>query len=343
MKILFINTKESDGIQDLTYSGIAKILGADNIIEYPWNLNYHIDRRKYPKRNGYVKNSLLGSLKALLKRKEYDFVIVGATKPKCFQNYLDIVDSIPPEIPVVFLDGGDFAQIGGDFIRLNSLELYEQAINKREFDIIFKREYLEDKDLGENVFPLPLSFNYDNSPEKSPEEFKYDVSFWAVESNPIRTKALDLLEDKFDCRDNGTSRNQTFKKYKRKGEFYLQEIAACKIVISCPGVGWDTFRYWEVPALGRFMISVRPQIKIAHNFVHNENIVFCKDDLSDLVDLCNYYLKNESHREKIAQNAAQHSQQYHSDIARGQYLLNILNNFKSGKNYHNSGSEIISK
>ncbi len=262
MKILFINTKESDGIQDLTYSGIAKILGAENVIEYPWNSYYHFNRRKYPRINGYVKGSLSGSLKALLQKKEYDFVFVGAAKPECLENYLDVVDSIPAEIPVVFLDGGDFAQIGGDFIRLNSFELYQQAIQKREFDIIFKREYLEDKDLGKNVFPLPMSFNYDYLPEKLPGEFKYRVSFWAVESNPIRTAALELLEDKFDCRENGTSRNQTFRKYKRKGKYYLQEIAACKIVISCPGVGWDTFRYWEVPALGRFMISVRPKIKI---------------------------------------------------------------------------------
>ena len=331
MKILFINTKESDGIQDLTYSGIAKILGAENVIEYPWNSYYHFNRRKYPRINGYVKGSLSGSLKALLRRKEYDFVFVGAAKPECLENYLDVVDSIPAEIPVVFLDGGDFAQIGGDFIRLNSFELYQQAIQKREFDIIFKREYLEDKDLGKNVFPLPMSFNYDYLPEKLPGEFKYRVSFWAVESNPIRTAALELLEDKFDCRENGTSRNQTFRKYKRKGKYYLQEIAACKIVISCPGVGWDTFRYWEVPALGRFMISVRPKIKIPNNFVPDKDIVFCKDDLSDLVELCDYYLKNESLREKIAQNAEQHSRKYHTDLARGQYILEILNNYKSGK------------
>ncbi len=328
MKILFINTAESDGIQDLSYSGLAKILGAENIIEYPWNSNYHLRRRKYPRSNGYVKGSLLGSLKSLLRRKEYDYVIVAAAKPECFRSYLDIIDSIPAKIPVIFLDGGDFSHLGGDLERLHSFEIYQEAVNRRNFDIIFKREYLENADLGKNVFPLPLSFNFDNLPERLPDKFKYDVSFWAVESNPIRTSALDLLEDKFDCRSNGTTRNQTFRRYKRKGSFYLQEIASCRIVLSFPGVGWDTFRYWEVPALGRFMISIKPKIKIPQDFENNKNIIFCRDDLSDLVELCEYYLRNESSREKIAKNAAQHAREFHSDIARAQYILEKLNNYK---------------
>ena len=80
------------------------------------------------------------------------------------------------------------------------------------------------------------------------------------------------------------------------------------------------------------MISVKPKIKIPDNFEHNKNIIFCKEDLSDLVDLCNYFLMNESLREKIAQNAAQHARKYHSDIARGQYILKILGNYKSNAN-----------
>jgi hypothetical protein len=320
-RFLFVNTLEPDGIQDLMYSGLAKIVTPANIIEFPWNPWYHINKRKYPSNLGYVKHSIISSMIAKLKSRQFDFVIVAASKPKCFENYLKIIESIPSTIPLVYLDGGDFSMPEGDLKRMGREDLYYEVINKRPFDAIFKREYLEEDSLGQNVWPLQFSFNRDRIPEDLPNEKKYNVAFWAVESNPIRTKALELLENKFDCRENGTVRNQVFKKYRRKGDFYLREVASCKIVINCPGVGWDTQRYWEIPSIGRFMISVRPPLKIPNNFRDKEHIVFCKDDLSDLVELCEYYLLHEDEREKIAMNAKEFSLKYHTNISRTEYLI----------------------
>ena len=157
-----------------------------------------------------------------------------------------------------------------------------------------------------------------------PGNFKYDVSFWAVESFPIRTEALKLLEDKFDCVKNGTYRNQKFSKYKRKGDFYLQELSACKIVLNLRGGGWDTLRYWEVPALGGFMITQKPGIVIPNNYEDNKHVIYCNDNLDDLIELCEYYLANESKREDIARCAATHTKEYHTDIKRVEYILNKI-------------------
>ena len=63
---------------------------------------------------------------------------------------------------------------------------------------------------------------------------------------------MELIQDRFDCRANGTTRNQVFKKYKRKGDFYLEELKRARITLNFRGVGWDTLRYWEVPALSGF-------------------------------------------------------------------------------------------
>jgi spore maturation protein CgeB len=323
-KILFINSQEFDYLQDLTYSGLARILNPENIIEYPWNRYYHLNIRQYPKNLGFTDKTLFKSLKAKLKKRIYDFVFVASAKPETFRNYLGLIESISQSIPVIFIDGGDFTEIGGDLKRLNAFELFTKALSYRKFDTIFKREYLLNEKFDENVHPLQFSFNYDRMLEDLPYNLKYQVTFWAVESNPIRTKVFELLYGKFDCNENGTYRNQVFKKYARKGNNYLRELSNCKIILNFPGVGWDTQRYWEVPALGRFMISYKPQIKIPDNFIDAEQIIFCKDDLSDLIEKCEYYLINETAREKIASAGLQHFKKYHSNISRAKYILNKI-------------------
>lgn len=325
-KILYINSRESDYLQDMTYSGLVKVLGIGNVTDSPWNRNYHLKRSSYPKNLGYSADTFLASLSSRMFRSGgYDAVIVGSAKPECFSRYLSLIDGIPASVPVVFIDGGDFADVGGDLTRLKATHLYNEAVSKRPFDLIFKREYLLDREYPDTVIPFPFGFNFSRlDGMTAPEGFLYDVSFWAVESDPIRTEALKLLEDRFDCRANGTVRNQVFKKYKRKGLRYLEELKACRIVLNFRGVGWDTLRYWETPAIGRFMISQRPRIAIPDNFVDGRDIVFCRDDLSDLIELCEYYLNNDGLRETIAANARALALEKHSDAARAQYLLSKI-------------------
>ncbi|KPJ92279.1 MAG: hypothetical protein AMJ55_10000 [Gammaproteobacteria bacterium SG8_15] len=322
MSLYQFNSHSADYVQDLTYSGLVKVFGLKNVIDYKWNQKYHVPYKKYPKNLGYVSGSLLPSL-AHLSVKQFDVVLVGSAKVDCFESYLAFMDRIPANVPVVFIDGGDQPVIGRDLIVYGRPELYEEAIAKRPFDLVFKREMLIDQDYGKNVFPLPMCFNMDRA-RNVPKEKKYQVSFWAVESAPIRVKALDLLSDQFDCKANGTERNQKFSKYKRKGEFYLQELARCKIVLNFRGGGWDTMRYWEVPAIGSFMISQRPQFVIPQNFEHEKHVVFCQDDLSDLIELCEYYLENETAREQIATNGKNHLLQYHTDVKRAEYIIQTI-------------------
>ncbi|HEC43244.1 hypothetical protein LCGC14_2930650 [marine sediment metagenome] len=321
MKILFIGSRKYDYLADLTYSGLIKVLGPENMIELKWNPRYHIPYKTYPKNIPTSRKGIFNPL--LTNKKKYDVVLVAAAKPDCFQAYLSIVSDIPADKPVVFIDGGDREEFGGDLERMGHPGLYEQSISLRPFDKIFKREFLKNTSYPENVYPLPLSVNYDRIPALRVQK-KYQVAFWAVEGHPIRTRVLEMLEDRFDCRENGTHRNQEFKKYKRKGKFYLQELAACTIGLSFRGGGWDTLRYWEIPAVGSFMISQPLNIVIPDDFRSGEEIVFCKEDASDLIDLCTYYLNNSEKRENITARGAAYAREYHSDEARARYIMKIL-------------------
>ncbi len=323
MKILFINSLSADYVQDLTYSGLVKVFGVKNVIDYRWNKKYHLPYKKYPKNLGYVNNSLFQALFREIDFKTIDYVFIGSCKVDAFQTYMEIAPKIPASTPVVFIDGGDGSEVGIDLTVYKHPTLYKEAINIRPLDVIFKREYLIDGNYAPNVFPLPMCFNLDRLPV-IPKGYKYDVSFWAVESHPIRIAALDLLQDKFDCAANGTVRNQKFSKYKRKGKFYLQELAACKIILNLRGGGWDTMRYWEVPAVGGFMMSQKPGIVIPNNFVHEKEVVFIQDDLSDLIDLSDYYLRNDAKREAIAKRGHQKILDFHTDIKRIEYIFNTL-------------------
>lgn len=324
MKILYVNTPSADYVQDLTYSGLVKTFGLRNVIDYRWNKKYHIPYKKYPKNLGYTPGSFFSTyFSGKIDFSQIDYVFVGACKVEAFEIYCAIAPEIPTDVPVVFIDGGDGNRIGIDLTTYGRPELYEKALALRPFDFTFKREYLVDTDYASDVAPLPMSFNFDRVPPL-PKEKKYDVSFWAVESHILRTQALELLENRYDCRENGTTKNQKFSRYKRKGSFYLQELAACKITVNIRGGGWDTMRYWEVPAVGAFMLSQKPGIVIPNNFEHGKDAVFFKDDLSDLIDLADYYLKHEGEREAIARAGREKMLRHHTDVKRVEYIFEIL-------------------
>ena len=62
MKILYISRPKPDYLQDVVFSGLVKTLGLSNIVEYPWNVRYHLNTRQYPKNIGLVKGGLIKSL-----------------------------------------------------------------------------------------------------------------------------------------------------------------------------------------------------------------------------------------------------------------------------------------
>lgn len=324
MKILFLCSASFDYLQDLTYSGLVKVAGADSVIDYPFNPKFHFPIKRYPKNIGYTKIGI--RIFPAIDFKKMDVVILASAKKDVLETYQRIYKHIADK-PIVFLDGGDRPEIGGDFYRTGIGKEYENIIKKRAFDYIFKREYFTDLYGNQmNVFPFPFSFPYNLVEFVRQEVKKYEVSFWAQQYPEIRESALKLLQGKFDCEKNGTTLNQNFDTYKRRGKFYLEEIARCKIVLNFRGGGWDTMRYWEVPGVGTLMISQKPQIFIPDNFEDGKHVIWCSDSLDDLVDKIRYYLQNDSAREDIARNATIHLKKFHLNTHRAQFLFDTISN-----------------
>lgn len=319
MNVLFIGSSKYDYLQDLTYSGLVKVLGRRSVVEAKTVFRYHFPLKKYPKDLGYDGIDL--SFLTKNTSGKFDLILVASAKPDCFELYEKLLPTLSPTVKTVFIDGGDNPAIGGDFARLKCPELYERVHNLRPFDFIFKREYLKMNSYADHVFPLPFSVQTSRYQSIPDGPYKYDVAFWAVESDPIRTKVLDFMQSRFDCAANGTVRNQDFHNYSRKGNFYFEELKKTKISLNFRGTGWDTLRFWEIMGLKSFMISQRLQIKIPNDFIEGKEIIYCMDDLSDLDDLCHFYLKNDSLRRVIAEKANAKTMEFHTVESRANYIL----------------------
>jgi Glycosyl transferases group 1 len=323
MKILFIASSSFDYSQDIVFSGLIKLLGAQSITHWQANINFILTLKRYPKNMGFHGHGWRTMSIHFPDPKKYDAIIVGACKPDAFNTYLSLVEVIPVNVPVIFIDGGDRGEVGGDFDRLEQQEIFIKAQQKRMFTWIFKREYISGKKYDSNVKPLPFGFNLSRIPDL-PTQKKHDVAFWASRSDPIRTEVLRKIEGKFDCAQNGSTDINLDQKFIRRGNFYLQELAACKISLNFRGAGWDTLRYWEITAVGGFMISQRPAIEIPNNFEHNKHVIFCEHDLSNLIEQCDYFLKNQKERERMALAAKQHVYDFHTDVERAKTVLSVL-------------------
>ena len=72
------------------------------------------------------------------------------------------------------------------------------------------------------------------------------------------------------------------------------------------------------------MISGKPGIVIPDDFESGKHALFCTDDLSDLEDMTNYYLRHEKEREAIAAEGKKHLLKYHLPERRAEYILDVI-------------------
>ncbi len=337
--ILFISSRESDYLQDLTYAGLAELLGKDRVVDFPSHWQYHRSRKYvfsppaiYPRNLGYIPDvqrkvdSSLGFVRRLLAGNEFRLVILASVKPDALESIKSVMDLI--SVPWAFIDGGDWPEVGGDFKRIggqDALQKFQTLCAQRPPALIFKRELPVGKNIP-TVFPLPFSACAAQIPIMDPASGKKNqVAFWAVESSATRRKVFEILKRRYDCDQNGSISGQNFKKYSRRGGSYFNSLNQTRISLSFQGEGFDTLRFWEIPLCGSLLLSEEPTIQIPHPFTHGVNAVFCKNDLSDLISLIDHYLTHEREALQITREGQTHLLKYHTQKSRAEYVLEIIN------------------
>lgn len=84
-------------------------------------------------------------------------------------------------------------------------------------------------------------------------------------------------------------------------ELYYNTCRDFKVNIAPAGNGSLTFRLYELLALGCFVLAERIPVRILpEEPVDGQHLVYFDPDLSNLVDLCRYYIENDEERASIA-------------------------------------------
>jgi hypothetical protein len=136
-------------------------------------------------------------------------------------------------------------------------------------------------------------------------------------STVLRQKAVTLLSEDRDLRYKG---GHDFVRYSR----YLREVARSKIGIDLPGNGDFCFRLIDYLSIGICVIGPKPRTEFPVPLRDGEQIVYCKDDLTDLVPLCHRYLADDQECNRIARNARDYFDRY---LHRDQLTRYYLNQF----------------
>ncbi len=105
---------------------------------------------------------------------------------------------------------------------------------------------------------------------------------------------------------------------------YLLEIARAKVCVNLPGNGELCFRLLDYFAVGACVVGPRPRTELHIPPVDRVHIRYTRDDLSDLVDLCAYYVEHEDAREAMCRQARAFFDSYlHMDRLAAYYLSRI--------------------
>ena len=154
--------------------------------------------------------------------------------------------------------------------------------------------------------------------------FEFDVygRFSTELAGETRRRAVELLTDQNQFRFEGGLR-------KVKYLDFLKEIARAKICIDLPGEGDLCFRLINYLAVGACIVGPPPRTTLHAPLVDRVHMAYAKPDLSDLIDLCSYYLENDEAREEMSRNSRRFFDEHlHKDNLTAYYLRSCLDRLR---------------
>lgn len=104
----------------------------------------------------------------------------------------------------------------------------------------------------------------------------------------------------------------------------LREAARARVCIDMPGNGPFCYRLVEYLAIGSCIVAPRHAGIMHADLCDREHIVYCRDDLSDLADLCAYYVENDLARGAVATNAARFFDEHLHPVQLASYYMRLF-------------------
>ena len=321
MKILYLEHYEQDFLSYFIFDGLCKILGDENVVVYPFKKSFfgQVD-------NDYILDHSGG--KGLTGPGAY--MIARESNSWSLQNILDrwseffLVVLASPRTYAIKALREIKSKLGSNFKKALALNDGEDSIVLRK-DLIeeFKPDFVFKRELNENIIginPLPfasvaLDFVKDQD-EKPLDVFCSFGNTW-----PIRKRIRDLLHA-----DERLAKYNTIIRCDSDDnligyEQYLKFMAISKINIVARGHGMITVRQFESSSYSGLVLSDKIPVVIPNNWIDKEEIVYYKDDLSDLVEKIIYFLNHDDERRTMGRKGAEKTKRFHTARARASYFL----------------------
>ncbi len=310
LRVLFLmNPRPHYGI-DVLFDGLCAVLGDEQVVDYPYKPWLHGEDTEqlahYPCR--FQRRGRALSIEAVLselKAGEFDLILYADVEGDVPRAEMVAIMQHAGTCPVAIVDALDeFSDFRGRVA---------EHLNFNQFAAYFKREKLRGVDYGPDAYPLPFAYD-GNKAIPTWESDRGHPFFWAGHRMfGKRRLYLEAVESHF-----GWDLNATY-----APDDYIDRIRNSRVGLNCFGMGFDTVRFWELPAHGCMLLSERLPIEIPCAFEEGKHAAYF-DDLPGLIAQVDHY---EAHPEvalEVARAGHAHFLAHHSNEARARQLLGWL-------------------
>ena len=323
-KVLIFADYESCYGQYMTWLGLVRLFGDENVVNYPFKSTYYgeVDK-EYTLPDGKqgftapcdfykprTKPHVWTADEIVEHISEFNLIIIGSLRKYALLGYKEIRDRISGfRGPVVYTDFEDYS----------GMNMWE--IDALKPDILFKREMLMGEPYPSHYPVYPLPFSCFIEPEEfKPMEKEYDVFFACGITHPVRQQIIDKLRPmKIKFLGGGNE-------FRRSWKEYNELMEKSKISIIARGWGWDSVRAWEAPAHHTMTMWLDHPQMIPDAFINRTHTAYF--NLNTLEEQVYYYLDNEKERLQIQEAGRAHLWEKHTCEKRVLYMLDCID--KSG-------------
>lgn len=209
--------------------------------------------------------------------------------------------------------------------RFDKVEVNEKCAS--EVFLYFKMQYSSDGYSFDNIVPggfIPAKSNiylsiHELRSIRDKRDFLYDVygRFGGHFAKTTRGRAVEQLSSQ-----NRFSYYGGIAKVSYKGSLF--ETARSKVCVDLPGNGPLCFRLIDYLAVGACIVAYPHHAKLPVPLTPGKDIVYCKEDLSDLNEICEFYVSHPEEREQLSLNSRSYFDKYLSRSKLASYYINTI-------------------